>query len=602
MSTGDSADRSRGARVTSSIPAAGGFDCAAARPRSGRAHRFLAGALAASLLAPVALIAASGLGSTPALAAGPEITGAGSSYAAVAIQNWVAQVASVYGINVNYSVSTSVIGLNLFAQNQVNFGASEIGYSTGQMSYSPTEPYQYLPDVAGATCLMYNVKGRLGNQLTSLNLSNQVLAEIWTGTITNWDAPQIAAINKNVLLPNAPIVGVFRTDASGENYLFSQYLDYIEPKIWQPFVQTLQAGAYVSANWPSGTRHGNYHLQNFVGQAGSDVASDFVAATNDSMTYVETAYALLHHDPCAYIQNASGNWVAPSEETDAVGLERAQLLPDLEQKLQGVYSNPLPSAYPISAYSYLVTPKVPGSISSSKGAVLGEFIRFFACTGQNSAGVLGYSPLPPNLVDADFAAINRIPGAARAPTTATAANCSDPYVNGQTPLPGEPCIGSQCSNSGGGTTTPPTPPTLAGSTPGTTTPGQATTPVNNGKSGKPGSRKKSGSSQTHYGGPPSSNSSPSKSGNLSVADGLWPGQKIIPGAQTGGSLKNGQTLGNELATEDFSLIGVRVSDLTMWASVVLLLLLVAVPPTIARSRRRRRLQTADQPSALGRTS
>jgi len=544
----------------------------------------------------LSLIAASSFGSAPALAAGPEITGAGSSYAAVAIQNWVAQVASVYGINVNYSVSTSVIGLNLFAQNQVNFGASEIGYSTGQMSYSPGGPYQYLPDVAGATCLMYNVKGKLGNQLQSLNLSNQVLADIWTGTITNWDAPQIAAINKGVLLPNAPIVAVFRTDASGENYLYSQYLDYIEPRIWQPFVQTLQAGAYVSANWPTGTRHGNYHLQNFVGQSGSDVASDFVASTNDSMTYVETAYALLHHDPCAYIQNASGNWVAPSEETDAVGLERAQLLPDLEQKLQGVYSNPLPSAYPISAYSYLVTPKGPGSISPSRGAVLGQFIRFFACTGQNSAGVLGYSPLPPNLVDADFAAIDRIPGAAPAPATATAANCSDPYVDGQTQLPGEPCIGSQCSNSGGGTTTT----TLGGSTPGTTTPGQGGGPSKKGKSGKSGGHK-SGSTQNHYGGGPGSNRSTPGSGNLSIANGLWPGQKIIPGAQAGGSLKNGQTLGNELATEDFSLIGVRVSSLTMWGSVALLLLLVATPPAIARARRKRRLAT-DQPSTLGSTS
>jgi phosphate transport system substrate-binding protein len=285
--------------------------------------------------------------------------------------------------------------------------------------------------------------------------------------------------------------------------------------------------------------------------------------------------------------------VAPSEETDAVGLERAQLLPDLEQKLQGVYSNPLPTAYPISAYSYLVTPKGPGSISPAVGAVLGRFIRFFSCSGQNSAGDLGYSPLPPNLVDADFAAINRIPGAARAPAEATAANCSDPYVDGQIQLPGEPCIqGTTCTSSGGGSTTTTTT-SPGGPTTTTTAPGgssSSTTPGDS-KGGKKGGTKSAGSTKTgqHFG----NGAAPpvvAKSGNLSLANGQWPGQKIVPGAQPGANLSNGQSLGNVLASEDFTLLGVRVSTGTMWASVALLILLVAFPPTAARLHRRRKLR------------
>ena len=65
---------------------------------------------------------------------------------------------AIDGDNINYSTSSSVIGLNEFAQNQVDFGASEIGYSTGQAAgHARRVPYQYLPDVAGATCLMYNL-------------------------------------------------------------------------------------------------------------------------------------------------------------------------------------------------------------------------------------------------------------------------------------------------------------------------------------------------------------------------------------------------------------------------------------------------------------
>ena len=43
--------------------------------------------------------------------------------------------------------------------------------------------------------------------------------------------------------------------------------------------------------------------------------------------------------------------------------------------------------------------------------MLGKLIIYFACAGQQKAAPLGYSPLPPNLVQAVFAAVKRIPGA-----------------------------------------------------------------------------------------------------------------------------------------------------------------------------------------------
>jgi|SRR5579872_339010 len=515
---------------------------------------------------------------TPALASGPEITGGGSSYAAVAINQWVAQVSSLYGDSVNYGTSSSVIGLNEFAQQQVDFGASEIGYSTGQAQYTPKGHYQYLPDVAGATCLMYNLAGRLGNQITTLKLTPAVMVGIFTGTITNWDDRQIAAVNPGVELPDKPIVTVIRSDASGENYLFSQYLGYMEPSAWDSFTATLKLPSSAQAIWPypqgSGD-YGKYNFANWVSQSGSDGASNFTAATAGAITYVETAYAILHHEPCAYVRNASGNWVAPSELTDAVGLERAQLLPDLEQKLWGVYANPLPNAYPISAYSYLITPDGPGSMSRAKGAVLGRFIRFFACTGQQAAGELGYSPLPPNLVDEDFAAINRIPGAARAPTTATAANCKNPYVDGQTPLPGEPAVSGAPSSSGGSA------PSSGGG------PQSSSTGPVGGSSRSGAHRAAASTSKSSSGGGRLFGGTSAPAGRATaVAEGLWPGQDILPGTRAGTTLPNGQAFGTELASEGISILGVRLSPGLMALSVLGLLLLLALPPLAFRLARR----------------
>ena len=114
--------------------------------------------------------AVSSIGAPPAGAAGPTVLGSGSSYAAVALDQWMAQMAAFYDDTINYQTSSSVIGLNDYAQGQLNFAASEIGYSTGQSAYAPQppySPYQYMPDVAGAICLMYNLQTTTGQPVTT---------------------------------------------------------------------------------------------------------------------------------------------------------------------------------------------------------------------------------------------------------------------------------------------------------------------------------------------------------------------------------------------------------------------------------------------------
>jgi ABC-type phosphate transport system substrate-binding protein len=407
-----------------------------------------------AVLGPVAAVASS----APAYADGPTITGAGSSYASVAIDQWVAEISSIDGDNVNYSDSSSVIGLNEFAQQQVNFGASEIGYSTGQANYTPPAgyAYQYLPDVAGATCMMYNLDNPItGQQFTSLDLTTAMILGIFTGTITTWGQLATGGLNAELSGDNNPIITVFRTDASGENYILSDYLDTIDPSAWNAYTTTLNFPSGPQALWPfpqNGVSHPGYNFSNWDGQNGSDDASQYVYSNPGSITYVETAYALAHNDPCASVQNLPGDsFVQPSALADAEALLNATLEPDLEQLLTGVFTDRNPKAYAISAYSYLVTPEE--QMNASDGAVLGQFIEFLACQGQQSAEQLGYSPLPPNLVDDDFAGIKRIHGAAAPPASVNAQTCNDPYVSlfGSSGPPTTGGGGGQ-SNPGGGTT------------------------------------------------------------------------------------------------------------------------------------------------------
>ncbi len=443
MSTGASADRARG-----------------------WGHRVAARALASvAVCVPAALL----LASTPAFAF-PQLQSQGSSFAAVAINQWVGQASSLYGFNINFQVSSSVLGLQAFGQNADDFAASDIPYSSGQSDTVPSQPYQYLPDVAGALAFMYNLVGVNGQQIRNLVLNAQTIDGIFTGKLVYWDDPSIKSINPPSVaenLPHTTIIPVIREDASGENYLLADYLLHQDGANFRSYVQAAEpSAAEPSAVWPvdqQGAPPGYPNASSFEGQNGSDGVANYVSALSSegSIGYLETAYAIVHNFPVASLVNASGNAVQPTSLNDATALEKAILFADLTQNLTNVYSNPLPNAYPVSAYSYLVTPCSPtlaaaqsfscagpqgaSPLTADRGAELGQFVNFLACDGQEKMALLGYSPLPPNLVQEDFNAIGRLNGG-RQPSPPTPSTCHNPYVDGEVPLPGEPAIDTSVSD------------------------------------------------------------------------------------------------------------------------------------------------------------
>lgn len=440
--------------------------------------------LSATVVVAIALVSAFGAGTA---GASPTLQSTGSSFAGIAIQQWAGQAGTLFGLNINWQVSSSVLGLDDFALGQVDFGASDIPYSSGQAVNLPTVPYEYMPDVAGALAFMFNLKGQDGNQITNLVLNAPTLEGIFTGTITSWNDPAIQNLNKNLIgeLPTTTIVPVFREDASGENYLLSDYFLHLDPADFVPYQTAMQGNPQTpgspGALWPipqSGQTvppaypgwGGGSGSNDFIGASGSDQVANYVSAasSNGAITYVETAYAKEHNEPVASLVNQSGNAVQPTSVNDATALEDAILHADLTQDLSKVYTNPLPNAYPISAYSYLVTPCSPSlaaaqsppttcagnnsgtsTYPANKGQVLGQFVAYMACAGQEKMADLGYSPLPPNLVSEDFDAIGRLNGGQQPPPVSPA-TCKNPYVDGETPLPGEPAVVGQAPGVPGG--------------------------------------------------------------------------------------------------------------------------------------------------------
>jgi phosphate transport system substrate-binding protein len=373
-------------------------------------------------VAGVLLLAAGmpAVGASPARASGPTIVGAGSTWVQIALDQWRADV-SKQGLTVNYSGVGSSTGRRFYIINQIDFAASEIPFQPDEVAQLNAEhkSYQYLPDVAGGTSFMYNLHNPDGSRKTDLQLSSASIAGIFTGSITDWDDPSITADNGGHPLPSEPIKPVIRADGSGTSAQFSLYLAAVQPSIWDPFAQEYGITAPASY-WPI--------FPGAIAQTGSDGVANFIS--NDSVGrgsigYVEYGYATEHGFPAAMVRNASGHYVLPLSNNVATALTHATINADLTQNLTKVYVAPEANAYPVSSYSYMITQTT--GFDPAKGNVLGQFILYAACAGQQKSALLGYSPLPENLVLADFDAVRRIPGA---PAPPALSDCDNPTIGG----------------------------------------------------------------------------------------------------------------------------------------------------------------------------
>jgi phosphate transport system substrate-binding protein len=375
-------------------------------------------------------------GAPPASGAPARVNGSGSTYVALAMQQWVAD-AQTSGLAVNYLPTGSPDGLTSFGNGLTDFAGTEAEYSAlGGGGNAEGRGYQYVPDVAGAIAVMYNVDDSAGRKVDYLHLSRRTIARIFTGSISNWSDPAITADNKGLVLPNQPITVVYRSGQSGTTALFYDFVAHVAPDIFGPWAARYQLPTNVRIIQLDGTPN---FAPKTLALSGSDQIAQLVASGGGkwSIAYDEFGYAKTYNTPSAWVQNASGNWVQPYAQNISAALESATLRPDLSQELSGVYESGNPDAYPLSAYSYVVTQCArTGDRPTCKGPypnagvteTLARWLRYVACDGQVNMAQIGYSPLPPNLSQEIANSIARMQGSAA--EGLNAGNCANPRFSG----------------------------------------------------------------------------------------------------------------------------------------------------------------------------
>jgi phosphate transport system substrate-binding protein len=266
-------------------------------------------------------------------AAAQDLNGAGATFPQPLYSKWFSEYAAKTGVKINYQSLGSGAGVKQFTEGTVDFGASDAPMSDEEMAKLKA-PAFHIPTVLGAVVMTYNVP-----EITKpLNLTGPIVAEIYMGKITKWNAPEIAAVNKGVALPNKDILVVHRSDGSGTTYIFTDYLSNVSPA-WSS-----GPGKAKDVQWPVG-----------LGGKGNDGVAGQVKQVAGSIGYVELAYARQNKLPYASLKNAAGRFIAPSIEsiTEAAAATAAKLPANTDFRVS-IVNAPAAGAYPIASFTYLL--------------------------------------------------------------------------------------------------------------------------------------------------------------------------------------------------------------------------------------------------------
>ena len=311
------------------------------------------------------------------------INGAGATFPFPLIDTWRVDYKNVKpNININYQSIGSGGGVKQFIEKTVDFGATDAPLTASELQRAPGAVH--IPETIGSVVAAYNIPS-IPNK--GLKLTGPILADIFLGKITKWNDPKIQSLNADASLPAADIIVVHRSDGSGTTYVWTDYLSNVSAA-WNQ-----QIGKGKSVQWPIG-----------IGSPGNEGVANAIRGSPNTIGYVELAYALTTKMPYAYLQNQAGNFVEPTlESTKASVAETAANLPkgDASWEHVSVVNAPGSNSYPVASFSYLLLFKdlsTNPSIDQSKAKGLVDFISWAITTGQQSAGALGYVPLPDQVI------------------------------------------------------------------------------------------------------------------------------------------------------------------------------------------------------------
>lgn len=324
-------------------------------------------------IAAVALTACGGSGSNAAGGESVELTGAGATFPLPFYNMSFEQYNLASGNQVSYGGIGSGGGVRNLKDGIVDFAGSDAFLTDDEMK--DLSPVVHVPTCMGAVVLAYNLP-----DVGELNLSGDVIADIYAGKITDWNDARLKELNPETELPAKPIILAYRSDGSGTTFIFTDYLSKVST-YWK---ETFGAGKTV--DFP-------------VGQAakGNPGVAGIIAQTPYSLGYIGSEYAFAQKIAYASVKNQRGELVVPSTESISAAAG------DIPQDTRCSITNAdAPGAYPISCFTWLLIYKEQHysdrSLEQAKATV--DLMQYILSDSvQHTTEKVHYAPLPRKAVE-----------------------------------------------------------------------------------------------------------------------------------------------------------------------------------------------------------
>jgi phosphate transport system substrate-binding protein len=318
------------------------------------------------------LVVTAGLLAAIGAAQATDISGAGATFPYPIYSKWADAYKQQTGIGLNYQSIGSGGGIKQIKAKTVTFGASDMPLEQKDLQQSGLVQF---PMIIGGVVPVVNIKGVQGGQMV---LDGPTVAAIYLGEITKWDDARIKKLNPKLALPSTAIAPIYRSDGSGTNFLFSNYLSSSYPK----FKDTI--GANTSVQWPVG-----------IGAKGNEGVANMTTQTDGSIGYVEYAYAKQNNMAYTDLINSAGQRVSP----DAGSFQAAAANADWANA-PGYHliltNQPGAKSWPITGASFILIYGVPPDAAAT-GAAL-KFFDWAYTNGGKMAADLDYVPLPDSVI------------------------------------------------------------------------------------------------------------------------------------------------------------------------------------------------------------
>lgn len=163
-----------------------------------------------------------------------DLVGIGASSQQTAQETWVAEFQTANpDVNITYDAAGSGGGRDAFVAGGADFIGTDRAFNDEEVAKggfagcTPDSGVVELPLYVSPIAVVFNLDG-----IDSLNLDAATIAGIFSGAITSWDDPAIAALNKDATLPALAITAVHRGDESGTTENFTDYLSKVAPEVW----------------------------------------------------------------------------------------------------------------------------------------------------------------------------------------------------------------------------------------------------------------------------------------------------------------------------------------------------------------------------------